>query len=316
MSEGFLHEASEGEAQKNAQLNFGPPVRLRQIREASGLHIAALAASLKVPVRKLEALEAGRYDELPDLTFARALASSACRQLKADPGPVLEEIPSAHMPQLGDSQQAINAPFKGDPGVVASDATGLLRRPAVLIALLVLLAAAGVALLPAWKDMPGRAAVDSLSSWVTGSSTAVMPSEDAPGMVSVPLAVPSLPGTVEEPVSAALPAATALTREITLPADVQEEAPVEVEKEAAPAKAGAGLLSLEATGDSWVEVIDGAGKVQIQRVLKKGDVISFSTTPPYSVVLGRTDSVKVSVRGKDFGTEPFARNGVARFEVK
>ena len=55
------------------------PVLLREAREAAGLHIAALAAALKVPVKKLEALEAGRYDELPDLTFARALASSACQ---------------------------------------------------------------------------------------------------------------------------------------------------------------------------------------------------------------------------------------------
>ena len=316
MSEGLLHEASAGDSQENVQLTFGPPVRLRQIREASGLHIAALAASLKVPVRKLEALEAGRYDELPDLTFARALASSACRQLKADPGPVLAEIPSAHMPQLGDSQQAINAPFKGDPGVVASDSAGLLRRPSVLIALLVLLAAAGLALLPDWKDMPGRDALNSLTSWVTGGSTGVLPDEDAPGMVSVPLVIPDLPVAEDAPVSTALPAATALTREITLPADVQEAEPVGAVSEATPASPGAGLLSLEATGDSWVEVIDGAGKVQIQRVLKKGDVISFSATPPYSVVLGRTDSVKVSVRGRDFDTAPFARNSVARFEVK
>ena len=40
------------------------PVRLREARDAAGLHIAALAAALTVPVRKLEALEAGRYEEL------------------------------------------------------------------------------------------------------------------------------------------------------------------------------------------------------------------------------------------------------------
>ena len=49
---------------------------LRKAREATGLHVAALAVSLKVPVSKLEALEAGRIDLLPDLTFARALAAS------------------------------------------------------------------------------------------------------------------------------------------------------------------------------------------------------------------------------------------------
>ena len=52
---------------------------LRAARQARGLHIAALAASIKVTQRKLEALEADRYDELPDMTFTRALAKTVCR---------------------------------------------------------------------------------------------------------------------------------------------------------------------------------------------------------------------------------------------
>ncbi|HPH15047.1 MAG TPA: helix-turn-helix transcriptional regulator, partial [Burkholderiaceae bacterium] len=63
---------------------------LRQAREAAGLHIAALAVSLKVPVKKLEALESDRLDLLPDAVFARALASSMCRALKIDAAPILE----------------------------------------------------------------------------------------------------------------------------------------------------------------------------------------------------------------------------------
>ncbi len=65
---------------------------LRQAREAAGLHVSSLAASLKVPVRKLEALEEDRYEELPDAVFVRALASSVCRTLKVDPAPVLQRL--------------------------------------------------------------------------------------------------------------------------------------------------------------------------------------------------------------------------------
>ena len=135
-------------------------------------------------------------------------------------------------------------------------------------------------------------------------------------MVSVPLSNnPASPST-DAPAAADAPAASTLTREITLPADVREEAAAESVNDAAAPAAASGLLSLEATGDSWVEVIDGAGKLQIQRVLKKGDVVSFSAAPPYSVVLGRAESVNVSVRGQAFDTAPFARNSVARFQVK
>ena len=57
---------------------------LREAREAAGLHVSTLAANLKVPVRKLEALEEDRYDLLPDAVFVRALASSVCRTLKVE----------------------------------------------------------------------------------------------------------------------------------------------------------------------------------------------------------------------------------------
>jgi cytoskeleton protein RodZ len=76
------------------------------------------------------------------------------------------------------------------------------------------------------------------------------------------------------------------------------------------------LLSIAATGDSWVEVVNGSGRVVMQRMLKTGDVIEFSTAPPYAVVLGRADAARVTVRGQPFDVMPYARNSVARFEVK
>jgi cytoskeleton protein RodZ len=88
---------------------------LRQAREAAGLHVAALAVALKVPVRKLEALEDDRYEALPDTVFIRALASSVCRTLKVDPQPILDRLPQGHAPRLVPERQAINAPFRA-PG--------------------------------------------------------------------------------------------------------------------------------------------------------------------------------------------------------
>ena len=85
---------------------------LRHAREAAGLHVDTLAANLKVPVRKLEALEEDRYDLLPDAVFARALASSVCRTLKVDAQPVLERLPQSVQPRLKPDGPVINAPFR------------------------------------------------------------------------------------------------------------------------------------------------------------------------------------------------------------
>ena len=76
------------------------------------------------------------------------------------------------------------------------------------------------------------------------------------------------------------------------------------------------LWHIQATADAWVEVVDGAGKSQVQRMLKSGDALDFSATPPYSVVVGRADAVAVTVRGQAFDVMPYARNSVARFQVK
>ena len=85
---------------------------LRRAREATGLHVAALAVSLKVPVRKLEALEEDRWDLLTDAVFVRALASSVCRTLKIDPQPVLERLPQPTAPRLLKVEDGIGTPYR------------------------------------------------------------------------------------------------------------------------------------------------------------------------------------------------------------
>jgi cytoskeleton protein RodZ len=71
----------------------GYAMMLRQAREAKGIPIDFLASVLRVPVERLQALEEERLQDLPDLTFARALAQSLCRQLKIDSAPVLAAMP-------------------------------------------------------------------------------------------------------------------------------------------------------------------------------------------------------------------------------
>lgn len=287
----------------NHEQAYSRPVLLRQAREAAGLHIAALAAALKVPVKKLEALEAGRYEELPDLTFARALASSACRQLKVDPAPVLEQIPVGHQPALGDTASTINAPFKGAQGGQSIASAEWLRRPAVLGSLALVVGAAALLLLPDWDT-----SVNAVKDTVNDLNPAAMPVAPVAQETVTPVPVaavsaPALPA-VSEPVAATAPVA------LTPSPGVGEAA-------AASTMSSSGtLLHIKATADSWVEVVDGAGKSQVQRMLKSGDVLDFSAAPPYSVVVGRADAVEVAVRGQPFDVTPYARNSVARFQVK
>jgi hypothetical protein len=68
---------------------------IRAERERRGLRLDVLAATLKVGVFKLQALEEDRFDELPDAAFTRALAMSVCRVMGVDAAPVLALLPRA-----------------------------------------------------------------------------------------------------------------------------------------------------------------------------------------------------------------------------
>lgn len=293
------------------------PWLLRQTREAAGLHIAALAAALKVPVHKLDALEQGRYEELPDLTFARALASSASRHLKIDPAAVLAQLPRAVQPRLGGLVEPINAPFKSQSAVSASAGAGLLSLPAVWVAGVLLLAAAVVLFLPSLPalttQIPATLALGDSATPDGNSELGGNPpsgGEGGSGLATETVTPPAMVGSAPDaapPEPAANTSATAVANAAT------SAAPTGASGSALP---NANLLKIEATNPSWVEVVNGVGRVEVQRMLKAGDVVEFSSAPPYSVVLGRADATRVLVRGQAFDVTPFARNSVARFEVK
>jgi hypothetical protein len=78
-----MNDAAGAAAGPLAATSAGPaPARGAR---AQGLHIARSPPSIKVTQKKLELLEADRFDALPDATFTRALAQTVCRALKIDP---------------------------------------------------------------------------------------------------------------------------------------------------------------------------------------------------------------------------------------
>jgi cytoskeleton protein RodZ len=108
---------------------------LRSAREAAGLHVAALAVAMKIPVKKLEALESDRLDLLHDAVFVRALAASVCRTLKIDSAPVLAKLPSNTLPRLNSDERGINAPFHPAGVKNGFSPSAVLNKPQALIML-------------------------------------------------------------------------------------------------------------------------------------------------------------------------------------
>ncbi len=168
---------------------------LRLARERAGVHVAALAVALKVPVRQLEALEQDRLDLLPDHTFARALAASVCRHLKADPTPILAALPQG-MPRSVSVSPGLNEPFRA-PSVPGSLRwRERLMRPPVLAALGLLLAALALIFLPG-TETPDEPRAPAANGAAPADAPAVAPAPAAPQSMVVepvtPLLVPAIP---------------------------------------------------------------------------------------------------------------------------
>jgi cytoskeleton protein RodZ len=76
------------------------------------------------------------------------------------------------------------------------------------------------------------------------------------------------------------------------------------------------LLVLTAKTMSWAQVTDAGGQILLSRNLESGEAIGLSGALPLAVIVGRVNAVEVQVRGKPFDLSLYARENVARFEVK
>lgn len=281
---------------------------LRAARQAQGLHIAALATTLKVPPRKLEALEADRHDEFQGATFVRALAQAACRALKIDPTPVLERLPDIDSGNLSQLERGLNAPFRERGTRRESSEMPGVNLAAVALVVVLVLGAVAFWLLPTGWRLPSAAPAAS-----TTQGTVVEP-------VPVPAVAPGPPPSTSAAAVSAFspPAASVPLTGVRGAASVVVPQPTPVPTAAASVAGaqGEGMLQLRARRASWVEVIDGHSKVLLARTLAEGEVVGIDGALPLRVKIGNVSGTELSFRGQPVDLADLNRDNVARLELK
>lgn len=323
----MIERASEfGAASQGAPLVVGDTTHmsagdmLREAREAHGLHIEVVAAALKVPAKKLQALEDDDIDSLPDPAFARALAASVARALKIDPAKVLAKMPGSPRAALADADRTISTSFRSGAPHSGRGSNLLPSRALLTVVALLLLGAAALFWLPQSAFEQVSAAVARITSRDAGETSA---EADAAAPVSS-----TAPGTVVEPAmpAAAQPATAAATS--TAPggsSGAQDGAAGNAAATTSAVRAGAtatgiaggDILVFVARADSWVTVTEAGGKQVLRRTVQAGETVGVSGSLPLTVVVGRAAGIDVQVRGKAFDLGSVTKGGgVARFEVK
>lgn len=311
---------------ENADSLLSAGALIRNAREAAGLEITSLAGLLKVPVKKLEALEQDRYDLLPDATFARALASSVCRCLKVDPIPVLEQLPPINAPKLKYHDPNINTSFRSHNPGRGTTLWLNVSWPVLMAIAVLLLGALIVIFLPVIKQAAGSAQLNlnepvSQTDLISATFSARTLSEDRV-LVSEQSNEPLMGNLVSGNSTRLSPGLiqTSVSPSAITPLSVS-----------GPAATGSYLMRAKSTDlprstdiinfrvngqSSWVEVTDAKGLTVLSRTVTPGEVVNASGTLPLTAVVGRADVTQVMVRGKAFEITALARDNVARFEVK
>ncbi len=293
---------------------------LRAAREKQGLHIAALAASIKISPRKLEALEANRLSELHDATFARALAQTVCRTLKIDPRPVLERLPAAGLQPLLPPDAGINEPYRESAARMArprgeSPLSAFAMKPMFWAAALLLVASVALYFVPldGWRD--GPLAPTPLPA--TPAPVAV-PAADLVSAVPAASAVPLAASAAASAPAVASAAATSLASPLARATAAPAAAAVETVFAAPPAGAGpappaaTGALQLRVREASWIEVRDGRGGPLLSRIVQPGEQVGLDGAPPLALVIGNAAATDLVFRGKPVDLVARSRDNVAR----
>jgi cytoskeleton protein RodZ len=303
-----MSESGAQDANRSTGASPSAGTLLRTARQAQGLHIAALAASIKVSQRKLELLEADRLAELPDATFARALAQTICRSLKIDPAPVLAALPQAPGYRLDAVDGGINTPFRDRPGRHEPAPFLALTSPGVWVTALIAGAALLVLLMPADWASSIQSAISSPPPATPASAAPLVAAAEPLPLAAEPADVAAVPA---DAASAAIGYVAASAVVVDLPASSAASALPVIATAVA-----VGPLQLKASAETWVEVVDGESKVLVSRMLASGEALVLNGAPPFKLKIGNAAGTSVAFRGQVVDLASSTRENVARLELK
>jgi cytoskeleton protein RodZ len=315
---------------------------LAQARVRAGLSLEQTAARIRLHPRQLRALENEDLAALPAAAYVAGFVRNYARELKIDPGPLIEDLNA----KLRISGLGTPAPDLGPGGAVpvrVLDDRGW--RHLVLAGIVIALVCAG--LIGAWMahaDLRlGSTAARRAQAPAVGAPAAPVPAAQAPSAGEPPQQAPGAAGAPKDGVEAA-PAADAAVSSTAaapvaadtappagtgaLPAAAQPAVPTPGSTPAGAAAEGSGAaplapapgaatgLVLRFTDRSWFEVSRPNGRVLMSRNGEAGSIELLNAAPPLQLVVGRAGAVQVEFRGRPVDLKPYVNNnGVARLTL-
>ena len=277
---------------------------LRAAREAAGRSAGELATQLKVSGDKIEALESGAWERLPDPAFARGLLRAAAKAVKADADAILQVLAPTHAVSASSGLAA--APVRRPMPVPGAGAAHGSRRLWWWAVLVIVLAALVIFFLPRTDEMKrwlsafhasGQLATKPEANSQLHASVSAPPSQEAS---VTPAATGVASGAASSPAEGAMPAA----------------GPQVPASSASAAAAGSGpSLSLQTTAESWVQVSSQQGKVLFSGIVPANgsQVVPLGAQDlPVKLIVGNAGHTQIMFNGQPVNLAGRTIGNVAR----
>jgi cytoskeleton protein RodZ len=270
-------------------------------REKMGLSIEEVGTRLRLTPKQVQAMEAGRMDDLPGPAFVRGFLRNYAKLLQIDPEPLLDacrshgvELPPKYISLHSENIQIAGRERKGWTIYLAG------------IIIVILLLAAWIAYTDfiASNTPAPQAAEEEIPQELPGTTLEQAPIQPLP-QIPVPETLP-MPGQGAPAPEAANPAAAATSAEPTAAAPAVPQA----------APAGAATVVLTASETSWVGVTDRDGKELFGRNVVAGSSQTVSGTPPLKLTIGNATGIQVTYNGNPVDIAPHIRSNVARLSLE
>ena len=266
-----------------ADASAGVGEELASARTALGLSIADIARQLKFSVRQIEAMEQGRFEDLPSGTFGRGMVRSYARMLKLD----AEQL-------VGRMAARVAVPDKSEAGASTRrpiPITDTARRTNLIYAASSL-AILGVIAAVVFQWQRERSDVARLT--FVAAAQAPQPS----------------PQAQVEPQRMAAVSPVAI-QPLNLSSKPSEETTAPT-----PLADGHRRIVMKFEREAWVEVRGRDGKTLHSKLNPAGSEQTVEGRPPFALIIGNAQHVQLSYEDRPIDLAPHVKVEVARFTLE
>ncbi len=301
-----------------------PGKRLRIARQAKGMSLADVATHLHLNQSIVQALENNDHDRLPGPVFVRGYARNYARLLGLDDASILTHYGGTytdHSHRPAPMNQGVK------PEIHSSHFAVRLVSWILVVGLLGLLAFWWQGHLEWNNGIVDRTLEAELftpdgADSENGGLTLPQPEPDqAPDKlprISESTVEPTpAEAIIEEATGRSAPQPTATIAPAQSAAGEQQTAAAEAaaEKPGAGGEAAASEIVFEFLGTCWVDIRDSTRKFKLFGEMSKDQRKVLGGTPPYSIILGNSAMVRITVDGLPFDIKSVSRGSVARFTL-